>query len=385
MPRIIELRQKKTAIKNQMRDMLENAEKENRSLNDAEGAKFDELRTKAESLDKDISRLEAIADEERSKPGKSSQTTDPAELRNYILTGETRALSTGVPADGGYTVIPELNTEIMRMLADESTMRRICTVKKISSNEFKQLVSAGGATVNHGEEGKAREQTSTPQINEVSIKLYPVYAYPRTTQEIVDFSDVDILSWLTGEIGDTFTETEESDLVVGDGDKKAKGFLSVPRAEKNDKERDFGTLQVIKPSESLAWTSADPLIDLKFALRKKYRKNAVWVVNSTTAAKLQKVKNANGDYIWRDRLQAGDPDTLLGLPVEYLEFMPDNVIALGDFKRGYYIVDHETGVRTRPDNLTEPGFIKIFTQKYLGGGVVDSNAIKILELPQDDD
>ncbi|EOT7937784.1 hypothetical protein ACKMV5_005246, partial [Escherichia coli] len=29
--------------------------------------------------------------------------------------------------------------------------------------------------------------------------------------------------------------------------------------------------------------------------------------------------------------------------------------------------------------------IKIFTQKYLGGGVVDSNAIKILELPQDDD
>lgn len=60
MPRIIELRQQKTAIKNQMRDMLENAEKENRSLNDAEGAKFDELRAKAESLDKDISRLEAI-------------------------------------------------------------------------------------------------------------------------------------------------------------------------------------------------------------------------------------------------------------------------------------------------------------------------------------
>ncbi|ENW8366549.1 phage major capsid protein, partial [Escherichia coli] len=102
----MELRQQKTAIKNQMRDMLENAEKENRSLNDAEGATFDELRAKAESLDKDISRLEAIADEERSKPGKSSQTTDPAELRNYILTGETRALSTGVPADGGYTVIP---------------------------------------------------------------------------------------------------------------------------------------------------------------------------------------------------------------------------------------------------------------------------------------
>ncbi|HAN7674427.1 TPA: phage major capsid protein, partial [Escherichia coli] len=92
--------------------------------------------------------------------------------------------------------------------------------------------------------------------------------------------------------------------------------------------------------------SADMLIDLKFTLRNKYRKKAVWVMNSNTAASAQKLKNATGDYIWRDRLQAGDPDSLLGLPVEYLEFMPDGVIAVGDFKRGYFIVDHETGTRT---------------------------------------
>lgn len=55
-------------------------------------------------------------------------------------------------------------------------------------------------------------------------------------------------------------------------------------------------------------------------------------------------------------------------------------LAVGDFKRGYFIVDHITGVRTRPDNITEPGFYKVHTDKYLGGGVVDSNAIKVLEL-----
>ncbi|MBS9765565.1 phage major capsid protein, partial [Pseudomonas mosselii] len=43
------------------------------------------------------------------------------------LTGETRNLSGSVPADGGYTVIPELNREIMRQLSDESVMRKICT------------------------------------------------------------------------------------------------------------------------------------------------------------------------------------------------------------------------------------------------------------------
>ena len=55
-------------------------------------------------------------------------------------------------------------------------------------------------------------------------------------------------------------------------------------------------------------------------------------------------------------------------------------LAVGDFKRGYTIVDHESGVRTRPDNLTEAGFYKVHTDKYLGGGVVDSNAIKVLEM-----
>ena len=48
---------------------------------------------------------------------------------------------------------------------------------------------------------------------------------PVESQEIIDFSDVDILSWLTTEIGDTFVDTEETDLVTGDGTKKAKGFF----------------------------------------------------------------------------------------------------------------------------------------------------------------
>ncbi|CDG19041.1 protein of unknown function [Xenorhabdus doucetiae] len=47
------------------------------------------------------------------------------ELRHYIVTGETRALSTGVLSEGGYTVIPKLNKQIMQQLTCESVMRRI--------------------------------------------------------------------------------------------------------------------------------------------------------------------------------------------------------------------------------------------------------------------
>lgn len=381
MKKLIELRQLKATKVAEMRSMLDKAEQENRSMTPEEKTQFDTIKAKVEELNTEISNYETLANEERSLADKSKPVDKKLtneELRNYIRTGEARSLSTAVPADGGYTVIPELDKEIMRQLSDESEMRAICTVKKIGSNEYKKLVSVGGAIVNHGEEGTARTETATPNLEEVSIKLYPIYAYPKTTQEILDFSDLDVLSWLTDEIKDTFVETEEIDLISGNGTKKAKGFLSYPQAVQSDKERPFGTLEKM----TVTAITADSLIDLLFKLKKKYRKNAVWVMNSSTAATLQKLKNGNGDYIWRDGLKAGDPDMLLGKPVHYLENMNDKgaVVAVGDFKRGYYIVDHETGVRTRPDNITEPGFYKVHTDKYLGGGLVDSNAIKILEL-----
>ncbi|KFC91070.1 MULTISPECIES: phage major capsid protein [Hafnia] len=383
MKKLLELRQEKTTLKTQMRSLLDKADSEKRSLNDDEGKQFDEYRARVDSLDIEISRLEAVADDERSQAGKpvDEKGVSNGELRHYIMTGDTRSLTTLVPADGGYTVIPELDKEIMRQLQDESVMRSIATVKTTKTNEYQKLISVGGVTVKRGTEGEEREETSTPKLERVDIKLNPIYAYPKTTQEILDFSEVDILGWLSSEVADTFTNTEENDLVNGDGDKKSKGFLAYPRVDTSDKTRPFGTLEKMDTAE----VTSDGLIDLLYKLKAKYRKNAVWVMNSNTAATLQKLKNGNGDYIWRDRLVAGSPDTLLGRPVQYLETMPDAeagkpFLAVGDFKRGYFIVDHTTGVRTRPDNITEPGFYKVHTDKYLGGGVVDSNAIKILEL-----
>lgn len=387
--KLLELRQQKATIEAEMRSILEKADEEKRSTTEAEGAKFDELRSQVDGLAKEIARYEAITDEQRNQQGKAVETaqadTTNADLRHWIKTGELRSLATNTNsgADGGYSVIPQLDKQVMTRLTDDSVMRQIANVVKLTEGkEWKKLVSAGGAAVNHIGEGEQRTETATPKLNEVTIAVHNIYAYPKTTQEILDFGGVDILGWLTDEISESFVETEETDLTNGTGTKQAKGFLTYPRTTQNDKARPFGTLQ--KMEVQPAKLSADTLIDLLFSLHSKYRKNAVWVMNSQTAATLQKLKNGNGDYIWRDGLQVGSPATLLGLPVYYLETMPDATgtnafLAVGDFKRGYTIVDHATGTRTKPDAITEPGFYKVHTDKYLGGGVVDSNAIKVLE------
>lgn len=68
MKKLLELRQQKTELKTQMRTLLEKADSEKRSLTDEEGSQFDELRTRAQTLDTEISRYEAIASEERNQP-----------------------------------------------------------------------------------------------------------------------------------------------------------------------------------------------------------------------------------------------------------------------------------------------------------------------------
>jgi predicted phage gp36 major capsid-like protein len=146
-----------------------------------------------------------------------------------------------VQADGGYTVIPELDKEIMRQLQDDSVMRSIATVKTTKTNEYQKLVSVGGTTVKRGTEGEARTETSTPKMERVDIKLNPIYAYPKTTQE---FSTSPKWIFWAGCLlkSPTPSATEESDFVNGDGDKKSKGsclILARPPA--------------IKPVRSVRW------------------------------------------------------------------------------------------------------------------------------------
>lgn len=95
MKKLLELRQQKAALKTQMRSMLDKADTEKRSLNEEEGKKFDELRAEADALEVEITRLEAVADDQRNLPGTSVQGEPVSndELRHYIMTGDILSLA----------------------------------------------------------------------------------------------------------------------------------------------------------------------------------------------------------------------------------------------------------------------------------------------------
>ena len=81
--------------------------------------------------------------------------------------------------------------------------------------------------------------------------------------------------------------------------------------------------------------SSNAIIDLEYALRRPYRKKAVFLMADANVASIRKLKDTtNGAYIWQPSYQAGEPDRLLGYPLYTSPYAPADKVAFGDFS--YY-------------------------------------------------
>jgi len=383
MKKLLELRNKKAELHQQMKSMVETAETEKRNLTSDEQTKFKSLQENIQDVNSQIERAEVLADNERSiETGtiKTDTKDKPSndELRNFIRTGENRSLSAGVAADGGYTVIPAVDRNVYSLLRDNSVFRQNAMVQTISTEVYKKLVNIGGTAANWAAESDTRSETGTSSLEEVEISLNSLYAYPTTTQELLDWSDFDIAGWITSEVALESVEKEEAAFWNGDGVKKPKGLLTYTTAVTADATRAFGTIQELE-SAATGVIDGDDLIDFVHTLRRGYRDAAKFYMNDATQAKIRKLKDTDGNYLWRAGIAEGEANTLLGKAVEIAEQLEDDFIVYGDLMRAYTILDHASGVRMLRDNVTQPGFVKMFTTRYVGGGLIDSNAVKFLK------
>jgi HK97 family phage major capsid protein len=235
-----------------------------------------------------------------------------------------------------------------------------------------------------GEEG-ARAETEAPGFVEVAPPLGEIYANPAATQAMLDDAFFNVEEWLAEELAAEFASKEGAAFVTGDGTNKPKGFLSYGVATTGDVARAFGTLQVLETGVDGAFPASDPadkLIDLVYALRAPYRDKACFMMNTNVLAAVRKMKDSEGAYLWRPGMAAGDGATLLGYPIEEVAEMPDLAadslsVAFGNFEQGYTVTDR-MGTRILRDPFTNKPYVHFYTTKRVGGGVVNSEAIKLL-------
>lgn len=303
---------------------------------------------------------------------------------------EYKSFVTNVNPRGGYFIQPTISNEIITRQFETSPMRQIARVmslptKSIDFPIYDESFPIGGWV---GEK-QSRPITNTPKIGMLTITAHVLYAQPAITQTMIDDVTFDLEGLIGTEIGDAFARTENTAFVNGDGNQKAKGFLTYDPWTTPSTPTTKGVYERGKLEQINSGTNGDfEFNNLKFlqnSLLQFYQPSAVWVMNRRTWGQVIDKKAGTGVYLLDPQSpKQGDNPILLGKPVIIADDMPEMAtdslsIAYGDFRRGYTILDR-IGIRVIRDELTDKPNILIYTTKRTGGAVTNYQSIKILKL-----
>ncbi|XGA08847.1 MAG: phage major capsid protein [Wolbachia endosymbiont of Xenopsylla cheopis] len=309
-----------------------------------------------------------------------------------LMRYEQKALTSTGP-EGGYLITKEISRRIHQNIIDISPMRQLCSSEEISTESIEYIIEGDDKTfVGWHEEGEEiSEDKNTQKFKNIKITTYELYAQPQITQKLLDDAFVNIEAWLVDKLVEAFSAKENEAFIKGDGKTQPQGILSYKNSKKQ------GEVEQIE-SEKL---NSDAIVKLYYSLSESYAKNASFLMNRSVLQEVRLLKlEQSSQYLWQPGLSLGAKDTIMGIPVYQVADMPaglasstrdaksklpsgieesHKVIAIANFKQAYKIVDHR-GMKILRDPFTSKGFVKLYTTKRVGGGLVNTNAIKLLKI-----
>nr|WGD99335.1 phage major capsid protein [Bacillus velezensis] len=358
-----ELRQKFTQKKQEASNLLEDGKPEEARdmLEEAKESQSQiELMTEGRSLElPEIGEERNFSAEIKSEPKKETEdrniltaTKEYREAWLKVLTGrahdleteernmmervlkENRSLSAGDDKDGGYTVPDDISKEILKSIQELNSVRNLIRV-------VPKTAPSGNYTVRKGVAGKLYNTAEKEQIKELKNMEFDQIWYNvkkfagimPVSSELLNDSFVNFVQEIVDWLSESAVVTENDEIFYGDGgEKNVEGMIS------------GGKFKSIK---------APSLITIKFLrkvknqIKRGYRRNAVWVMNTEAFETLANIEDKNGRGILAEDPRNEDNFLLFGRPVEiYDEVLTDDKtqkthILFGDFKRGYFMFDRQ--------------------------------------------
>lgn len=348
-----------------MKDLLD-AEARKRDI-DAAMDKFNPAPQAAERVDYDA-QLRALGTGER-------KVVDVAHEKGVLgARGLRNDLTKGTSTAGGDTVPTSFYGQLMAHLIEVSgVMSAGPTILTTASGESIEIpVTTAHSTAAIVDEG-ATIGESDPAFAKRTLGAYKYGHLVQVSRELLSDTGVDLLGYLAMQSGRALGNSFGADLVVGNASSKPSGVVQT------------ATTGVTGATSVAGVFTADNLIDLYYSVIAPYRNSTScgWMMRDATIAKVRKLKDSNGQYLWQPALTAGAPDTLLGKPV----FSDPNVAAtatsaksviFGDFSA--YMVRIAGGVRfERSDDFAFDSDLVTFRAILRGDGILadQTGAVKV--------
>lgn len=378
MPSSRELRQERANVIQQSRDLLDTAEAETRDLTTEEQEQWDRLMAEADTLQARIERQERVAEAERgldnpvnrAAPGQSGAGggDQPIEFRSRglralgersagwssepewrallalgaedrarafgswlrngasITPAEARALQVDSDTAGGYLVAPiQFVDGLLQAMDNLVHIRQLATVYAVPNAE-----SLGVPTL----DTDPADPTWTSEIATGSEDSSMAFGFrelnPAPLAKRIKISRKlwrkvpDVEGLVQNRLGYKFAVTAENAYQNGTGANQPLGIF-VASANGINTDRDVST------GNTTTEIRFDGLMEAKYTLKPQYWPRARWLFHRDAQKQIAKLKDGDGQYLWRESVRVGEPDRILGHPVALSEYTPNT------FTTGLYV------------------------------------------------
>ena len=351
MATIKELREKRNNQYGIMKDILHNANKENRGLNADERGSFDAAEADMQSLDGDIKRLESFAQMQQVRdstgsadnPGDQNPTHVSA-FNKYLrhgagaLSKEERTLLkranyrgtatqvTGTGNLGGFVVPTAFSNELevaQQYVGDVEGISRV--MNTASGNPLQIPVVDDTATKAPGKAEAAAATVQDINFGQITLNSYNYATMVKVSMELLEDEGVNIVNEINSLAAMRIARSTNEALTIGTGTGQPKGVVTA------------STLGHTSAGAGVL-TDSD-LVKLFYSLDKAYRGNARFMVSDTNHALIRQLALKPAQDAPVVRVNQNGELTINGKPVEVNNDMVSTLataekpVLFGDFQR----------------------------------------------------
>ena len=385
---ILELREARNKAWQGAKAFVESKRDKDGLLSDEDAKAYADMEKKIKDYSVEIERMEQMEalENELNKPVNTPIVTKPmkADGKDKAKTGRasdeyregmlkalrsnfkqiSNVLQEGVDADGGYLVPEEYDSRLIQALEDENIMRKLAT-RISTSGEHKINIAATKPAAAWIEEGGALT-FGDATFDQILLDAHKLHVAIKVTEELLYDNAFGLENYIIDQFGKALANAEEDAFLNGTGVGQPLGLFA---------ETGGGTV-----AKTVSALTADEIINLVYALKRAYRKDASFIINDQLIAQIRTLKDNNGAYMWQPSYQFDEPDKLLGYDVHTSQFAPVDAIAFGDYS--YYNIG-DRGTRSFKQ-LTElfagNGMLGYVAKERVDGKLILPEAVQILKI-----
>ena len=389
--------EKRNALVTEMETVIDVVETETRSFEEAELSRLSELKAEITSLDGTINQIKELrglskAEKENDFGGQkmdAKEMNKEMEIRGIeqYLRGrdgeERRALADattvgntteGTGGNGGITVPTSVYDTIIEQMTEVSPV--FAAARKFGSVTGNLKVAREDGLNDEGFIGETLDASKIkPILKTVTLTQKRVGAAIQLTNQLINDSGVDIVSYANGRLTRSAAKAIERGILIGakSGEDVANTFKPI-----------IGSAGVVNIDLAAATgPTVEELLDIYAAINPAYLDGAMFVVSRKVFNAILKLKDGDGSYlVFRDIVNGKPGYTLFGVPVHVSAVLKDQTarkeLVFGNFKEAYgMLVKKDMNIVTVTADTAQAlaGGRLAVLDTYMDGAVINPEAV----------